>query len=159
MKMVKLKYLMVWGILMMLTMHLFASESHLLPLPQKAIFSSSSFVIGEAELQTSILTDDWKQLWKSWGGTFKERSNRMVAVRLVDKLEGIPLNREEAYRLNITAREIRIEAETERGIYWAMQTLRQLAETKKGKVRLKGCEITDWPAFRIRGFMQDVGRT
>jgi alpha-glucosidase len=40
-----------------------------------------------------------------------------------------------------------------------MQTLRQLAESKRGKVTLRGCEITDWPAFRIRGFMQDVGRT
>ena len=40
-----------------------------------------------------------------------------------------------------------------------MQTLRQL-ERKKGKrSSVAGCEIVDWPAFRIRGFMQDVGRS
>ena len=44
-------------------------------------------------------------------------------------------------------------------MYWALQTLRQL-EKKKGKKSLfAGCEIVDWPAFRIRGFMQDVGRS
>ena len=44
-------------------------------------------------------------------------------------------------------------------MYCALQTLRQL-EKKKGKKSLfAGCEIVDWPAFRIRGFMQDVGRS
>jgi N-acetyl-beta-hexosaminidase len=40
-----------------------------------------------------------------------------------------------------------------------MQTLYQLKEEKGKKIRLKCGTITDWPAFRIRGFMQDVGRS
>mgnify|MGYP000169960720 CR=1 FL=1 len=30
---------------------------------------------------------------------------------------------------------------------------------QKKKATFNGCSIVDWPAFRIRGFMQDVGRT
>ena len=44
-------------------------------------------------------------------------------------------------------------------MYWAMQTLRQLEQKKGKRSSVAGCEIVDWPAFRIRGFMQDVGRS
>ena len=57
------------------------------------------------------------------------------------------------------AKKISIEAMSERGVYWAMQTLRQLADSSGKKTTFQGCTITDWPAFRIRGFMHDVGRT
>ena len=40
-----------------------------------------------------------------------------------------------------------------------MQTLRQLEQKKGKRSSVAGCEIVDWPAFRIRGFMQDVGRS
>ena len=64
----------------------------------------------------------------------------------------LKLNPDEAYRLSVSGKLIKIEAVTERGVYWALQTLRQL-EKKKGKKSLfAGCEIVDWPAFRIRGF-------
>lgn len=44
-------------------------------------------------------------------------------------------------------------------MYWGRQTLEQLKTTKNKKIYLPQCEITDWPAFRIRGFMHDVGRS
>ena len=44
-------------------------------------------------------------------------------------------------------------------MYWGKQTLEQLKYTKNKKTYLPQCEITDWPAFRIRGFMHDVGRS
>ena len=71
----------------------------------------------------------------------------------------IPLNRNEAYKLLVTSKGVEIEAITETGVYRAIQTLRQLTEKKGNGIAITGCEITDWPAFRIRGFMQDVGRT
>ena len=61
----------------------------------------------------------------------------------------------EAYRLSIGRDSIRIEAATEDGIWNARQTLRQLEF--EGRYPL--CQVTDAPAFRIRGFMQDCGRT
>ena len=64
-----------------------------------------------------------------------------------------------AYKLRVTSKGVEIEAITETGVYRAIQTLRQLTEKKGNGIAITGCEITDWPAFRIRGFMQDVGRT
>ena len=92
-------------------------------------------------------------------GTLSPKATGSIDVKLLPSLPGIPMNQEEAYRLNITKKRITVEAVTERGVYWAMQTLRQLADTRNSKTQIRGAEIIDWPAFRIRGFMQDVGRS
>lgn len=63
----------------------------------------------------------------------------------------------EAYRLTIRDGAIRIEAITPTGVIRARQTLAQLAEDGGGNV--PACVITDWPAFKLRGFMHDVGRS
>lgn len=86
-------------------------------------------------------------------------SRYKIEVSLVDKLDGIPLNSEEAYQLSVSSRGITIRAVSEQGAYWAIQTLRQLTERQGKRYSIQGCEITDWPAFRTRGFMQDVGRS
>lgn len=72
-----------------------------------------------------------------------------------DSIPGAKLNGEEAYRLTVGKSGIRIEATTEKGRWNALQTLRQL---EKGG-RVPKCTITDWPSFRVRGWMMDVGRT
>ena len=66
---------------------------------------------------------------------------------------------DEAYHILITSKAVNIEATTQRGLYWARQTMAQLKTDKKGKQLLPLCEITDWPAFRIRGYMHDIGRS
>ncbi|MBQ9653069.1 MAG: family 20 glycosylhydrolase [Bacteroidales bacterium] len=73
----------------------------------------------------------------------------------VDSIPGARLNAHEAYRLTVRRSGIRIEAVTEKGRWNALQTLSQL--TKNGKVPC--CTITDWPSFRVRGWMMDAGRT
>ncbi|MDO5607147.1 MAG: family 20 glycosylhydrolase [Capnocytophaga sp.] len=70
------------------------------------------------------------------------------------------IHQEEAYRLYISAEGIRIEFITFWGALQAGKTLRQLTEEQAdGSFRFPFCKITDWAAFRIRGVMQDVGRT
>ena len=83
---------------------------------------------------------------------------KSVVERYVDKVEGARFQ-EEAYHLLITSKTILIEATTSKGMYWGRQTLEQLKTIKNKKTRLPQCEITDWPAFRVRGFMHDVGRS
>lgn len=65
----------------------------------------------------------------------------------------------EAYTLTIASDEVVIEAVTETGIIRAVQTLTQLAEGYEGAKALEACTITDWPAFKLRGIMHDVGRS
>lgn len=103
--------------------------SSLLPLPQKYQFNGKKFC-GE-------LT---------------------VEEKYVSQIEGAKFQ-EEAYHLSITRKGILLEATTPKGMYWGRQTLEQLKTTKNKKIYLPQCDITDWPAFRIRGFMHDVGRS
>ena len=81
-----------------------------------------------------------------------------VEERIVAQIDGAKFQ-EEAYHLLITSKGILLEATTPKGMYWGEQTLEQLKYTKNKKTYLPQCEITDWPAFRIRGFMHDVGRS
>lgn len=103
--------------------------SSLLPLPQKYQFNGKKF--------SGELT---------------------VEEKYVSQIEGAKFQ-EEAYHLLITKKGILLEATTPKGMYWGRQTLEQLKTTKNKKIYLPQCEITDWPAFRIRGFMHDVGRS
>lgn len=58
--------------------------------------------------------------------------------------------------LKVEGKRIKIEAVSQRGVYWAMQTLAQLQKNGSGKATFSGCDVVDWPAFRVRGFMQDA---
>ena len=88
----------------------------------------------------------------------KSSGELTVEEKYVSQIEGAKFQ-EEAYHLTITGKRIILEATTPKGMYWGQQTLEQLKYTKNKKTYLPQCEITDWPAFRIRGFMHDVGRS
>jgi len=61
----------------------------------------------------------------------------------------------EAYRLTSTENNITIEAADGAGVFYGIQTLKQLIQAKKPIPTL---EINDSPAFAWRGYMVDVGR-
>ena len=63
---------------------------------------------------------------------------------------------EGAYSLKIDE-EIIITAASPAGIFYGIQTLRQLIR-EWDSPKVAQCSISDWPAFKIRGYMQDVGR-
>uniref|UniRef100_UPI004025FF32 family 20 glycosylhydrolase n=1 Tax=Prevotellamassilia timonensis TaxID=1852370 RepID=UPI004025FF32 len=68
----------------------------------------------------------------------------------------------EGYKLSITANTINITAASPTAVIRAAQTLQQLAEgyTDTGApAALEALSMTDWPAFKVRGWMQDVGRS
>lgn len=87
------------------------------------------------------------------------REGMTVATELVEsipgtydyELAGYP---DESYRLTVASGKARIQAVTPTGLIRGAQTLAQLAATGS----LKPLEIVDWPAFKVRGYMHDVGR-
>lgn len=83
-----------------------------------------------------------------------------VPVRevLVPEVPGAEFQ-DEAYHLTVGRDGVTIEAVTRQGLYWGRQTMDQLAVSRRGRKCLPQCEITDWPAFRMRGFMHDTGRS
>ena len=81
---------------------------------------------------------------------------RRIALRLDPAVAG-----EEAYRLEVTPRGIEIRASTDQGLFWGVQTLRQLLPPDASgstKVTIPTVRIEDAPAFGYRGHMLDVGR-
>ena len=64
----------------------------------------------------------------------------------------------EGYKLNVTADAITITAATKTGVIRAAQTLMQLKAATDG-ASIPGVDITDYPAFKLRGYMHDVGRS
>ena len=113
-----------------------AGLRQLLPIPQIVTPNGQQYPLSASTLLTDIAT-----------------------VQLVPDLPQIPLNKDEAYILEVTRDKVRITAITALGVYRAHQTLQQLVVQKGKKRYIEGCTITDYPAFRVRGFMQDAGRS
>ena len=147
------------GMILVCAVTIAQTSISLLPKPQLYKDTGKNFTMGKVKLSTPVLRPEWEVFIMNAGGEIVEHSSSVIEVELVPSIEEARLNGAEAYRLSVSNKRIKIEAGTEQGVYWAMQTLRQL-ERKKGKrSSVAGCEIVDWPAFRIRGFMQDVGRS
>ncbi len=87
-----------------------------------------------------------------------EIDENKIQINFVQSIDGAEINQDEAYKLTITPETVTIDAVTEKGVYWAQQTLEQLIAASNGKY-IHCVDITDYPAFRIRGFMHDTGRS
>lgn len=116
-------------------LRLLAGIGELLPMPKQVIPNGECYTVVSAEEPPNII------------------------VEKVTDLPQVPINKEEGYTLEVTKKYIFIQAISEKGVYWAKQTLKQLLVNKGGKIYYEGCSITDYPAFRVRGFMHDTGRS
>ena len=69
---------------------------------------------------------------------------------------------DEGYALSITEHEVKLQARKTAGIFYGLQTIRQLLslsdETNKQERNLPVIEIVDYPRFKWRGLMLDVSR-
>lgn len=155
----KTRYFTLFLLTLCLSTSLWAGNYQLLPRPQKFTEDRARFALGKTSLSTPVLQEEWERFITERGGRIDAKAAAGIEVKLVAALDEVPVNQDEAYRLKVTSKKITIEAVTERGVYWAMQTLAQLAGSSAKKTVFQGCTVTDWPAFRIRGFMHDVGRT
>ena len=152
----KCKLLLCIALLFVCVTTIAKASDYLLPKPQQMVSSGGFFSMGKVKLDASVLSSEWNRFVQECGGEVVDKSSKSISVRMVPSVVGAKMNQEEAYRLVVSSKGILVEATTEKGVYWALQTLRQLEE-KKG--RFEACEIVDWPAFKIRGFMHDIGRS
>lgn len=81
--------------------------------------------------------------------TQPEGTTRLLLTRTE---EGDP----EAYRIEVSEQEICISSAGEAGLFYALQTLRQILLTNGCKI--PSLSINDAPLYHYRGFMLDVGR-
>ena len=63
---------------------------------------------------------------------------------------------DEGYVLEVNDQGVRLSAKTGQGVFYGVQTLRQLIRSEKGKVPF--VRIADWPVLRYRGWQDDISR-
>jgi len=140
----------------------------LLPLPQKIEITDNRFILNyKINIQhdsaiNGVLLSQVKEILHSRNIDFSDNGNiikQNIILKLVNQLPGIKLNKNQGYSLSVDANVITINAINQEGLFNAVQTLRQLVCNEKEDNFIQGCRITDWPAFRIRGFMHDTGRS
>ncbi len=62
----------------------------------------------------------------------------------------------ESYIIKVTPKNIIVTAVSSAGLYYAVQTLRQLIKGAGDKATIPEVEIQDWPSLAYRGFMMDM---
>jgi len=135
------------------------SKPILLPKPQRATFGEKALSFSSLNVPANVFERQIINWLSDLGVTVSKTSSISIEVNLVNELAKIPVNDAEGYVLRVANAKISIEATTEQGAYWAFQTLRQLMSKQGSCWLLNECEVIDWPAFSIRGFMHDVGRS
>ncbi len=132
----------------------------LMPKPKAVTENSLTFALG----RPVKLTDPTSSTLLASLFTVSDEASTTVTVNIVDDatlgtfnytLADFP---NEGYKLSVTADAINITAASKTGVIRAAQTLKQLADAAGGAY-IQGLNITDYPAFKLRGFMHDVGRS
>ena len=150
---------------MLLSMSAMAKVDHLLPKPQSVTVTEGSFALDRAvKISDSFECVHLRNVLKEIGCTTSDDAAATVTVTKVNAIDGAHDYElygydNEAYTLTITADAIDIEAVTATGVIRAAQTIAQLAEGWDGTAALQQVSIKDWPAFKLRGYMHDVGRS
>ena len=149
-----------------------AKKEHILPIPQQLTSVDGKLTIpaASAVMVTGIGNSPaLVKFFNEFGITDVQFSEVAlggnVFVKMVKEIKGaydyqLDGYGNEAYTLKVTSAGIEISAVSELGVIRAAQTLTQLAEGYEGKgVNLEYVDITDWPAFKLRGYMHDIGRS
>ncbi|MFD2159573.1 family 20 glycosylhydrolase [Rubritalea tangerina] len=147
-----------------------AAQPGLLPLPQALEWGEQAIAfekvkvvlpqVKDAPLRMRQIETELQALLKRNKVAVADDASQQIRLR-IGKIE-VPGQWEgqedEAYSLVAEKRGVVITANTVSGLYYGVQTLRQLMVHKDGKATVAACDITDYPAFKIRGLMHDVGR-
>ena len=142
-----------------------AKVDHLLPKPQiVSVNAGETFALGGKVAISDPTNCTLLQKFFTDNGCTIATGGTPVTVTLVASIEGaydytLEGYDNEAYTLKVTAGAINITAVTKTGVIRAAQTLTQLAEGYDGATAVEAVDITDWPAFKLRGYMHDVGRS
>ncbi len=149
-------------------------EPNLIPLPQKYKMSSGTFTVNP---ETKIVLKGSDSQMQDAVAVFNDLLMTAAGYQLPVTDAGSPTNaitcslnpklkNDEAYTLSIKKNSIKVEAKTPQGVFYAMQTLRQLLPpqiegntvAKDVKWTIPCMEIKDAPRFVYRGLHLDVCR-
>lgn len=170
----KIKHFLPLLLLLCSNEMLTAQEIALTPQPAHLTVKDGRFEFGN-QLKAKVAPyqgDSIRMVFESFKKEFQEATGIKVsstpkeakAKIILDLNPQLPA---EAYKLNVSKEQVRIEAARPAGFYYALQTLKQLmprnvmagvATSDHLQWSLPSVEIEDAPRFEWRGFMLDEGR-
>ena len=145
----------------------------IIPKPSKMIELEGKFTtdkntriyLEKSNQEVKQVVDDFREYFKSpMGFKMKYTENPSNSGNITIRIDSVILNKE-GYLLKVSPDGITITASSAAGVFYAMQTLRQLLSSDienkfvvKRKWEIPAVEIEDFPRFEYRGFMLDVAR-
>lgn len=159
---------------LVLATRLWAAHNPLLPQPQELRYGGGDLPLKNVVISFSyapVAEDRFaaETLASVLSGQIKlpEETSRAGAPNIVlhrtGAVEALPgrddrsgPNSRESYELNVSSSGAEIRARSSAGLYYAVQTIRQLVEERAGERFLPEVEIRDWPSLPYRGFMMDT---
>ncbi|MDD2599516.1 MAG: NPCBM/NEW2 domain-containing protein [Kiritimatiellae bacterium] len=135
------------------------ARAALIPYPRKVEWLPGTVDLSRYNIVLhSDAAPEWRKVADMLGEIIRMRGGRSdtkdglsITLKLDNAVEG-----EEAYQIAVSESGIDISASKHAGLFYGVQTLRQLLDDNAATVPC--CRITDRPAFKIRGFMHDLGR-
>ena len=169
------KFFCYW--LLVLTLSANAQEHKLiLPQPQKVVYgkgqlaikgltigftskpgAEDKFTAQELSRILSNITSSKIQVKESGttgASIILERTGNPDPLPVADEKSG-PGSRE-SYKIKVTTGNIKITARSSAGLFYGVQTIRQMIEGSGDKAVIPEVEIEDWPNLVYRGFMMDM---
>ncbi len=129
-------------------------QAELFPQPQKVQLSSERFPVNVYRISGDLKPDAEILSLLQEIFTFSQTGNEIpFEISIPDKSDPA-LNQSGAYRLGLSPEKISIKAFDERGVFYAVQTLKQLLKEEKGVSTLPKGEITDFPDVTHRGTVE-----
>lgn len=142
-----------------------AKVEHLLPVPKDLeLKGGKPFALGRNVcIQDPTGSGLLREVFAD-NGCGESLSGTPVVVTIVREIKGaydydLPGYENEAYCIDVASDRIEITAVTPVGVIRAAQTLAQLAEGWDGSSAIECVRIMDYPSFKLRGYMHDVGRS
>lgn len=146
-----------------------AGTFNLVPAPQVMHEAKGSFKLARKgdifvspELKTTgahqVCMELAQRFDKEWNIRRDNADKCRVKVQLVAKDKALPdLYQTQGYKLSVSPDQIMIEAPSEQGCFYGLQTLRQIIRTSTEK-KIPCVRIVDYPIIGMRGFSDDISR-
>lgn len=160
-------YRMIY-IVLLLSFSLYATSAEkyvILPHPVSTSYDDGTLTLNKqwTVYYDKELSNEFGKLKEYLQGDFSIQAvsqRQATGADLILKLDSHTLpDQEEGYKLTIDNNHICIQSSTAKGVFYGIQTLRQIIKKNAGTTFHIQCgSITDYPAFSWRAFMLDEGR-
>jgi hypothetical protein len=162
-------------LLLLLAMPLSAAHRPLVPRPRHIQYGEGRLALNGISISAAPVSEDRfaaSELASALAAITGERipvvsstsPARTIVLNRTDAADSLPgpddrpgPDSREAHTVRITNSGAEIRARSSAGLYYAVQTMRQLVEERAGEKYLPVVEIHNWPALAYRGFMMDMG--